>query len=183
MSPCSPHSLSFLLFLILLSPSPSLPYFPLILSVPSLLFSLHSSPHCPLSSLPSLPLQMSSYLSPPLLCICPITETPSLPCSPRRDVIDEFFGEKPGYGEDVNTSEDDDEDVFLDHTAQSGQREGSGLGISLDGADDEVMSAYQKYRQLKSVLCQCHCLIVTQSATLSFQRHCHWSGTVTTMSF
>ena len=49
------------------------------------------------------------------------------------------------------------------------QREGSGLGISLDGDGDEVMSAYQKYRQLKSVLCQWQCLISDTVTTLSFQ--------------
>lgn len=146
--------------------------FILTLSLPPFLSSL-SSPHpfspSPLSSthppfpllltlsllpLPPFPLPLPPLLSPPrsLLSSNLSTESPSLPHSPGGDAIDEFFGEKSAYGEDVNSSEDEDEDMV-------GQSEGSGLGISLDGDDDEVMSAYQKYRQLKSVLCQCHCLI------------------------
>ena len=110
---------------------------PFIYSLPSVLLFLF-----PLSSLP---LSYSSSLSFHIY----LSFTEALSPSSSERTVDEFFGETAAFTVEANTSDDEDDDMPHEPSAQGGQCKKGGVGSPLDGVDDEVISAYMRCRQLK----------------------------------
>ena len=75
--------------------------------------------------------------------------TVALSPSSSERTVDEFFGETAAFTIEANTSDDEDDDMSHEPSAQGGQCKKGGVGSPLDGVDDEVISAYMRCRQLK----------------------------------
>lgn len=75
--------------------------------------------------------------------------TEALSTSSSERTVDEVFGETAAFTVEANTSDDEDDDMPHEPSAQGGQCKKGGVGSPLDGVDDEVISAYMRCRQLK----------------------------------